>query len=114
MSGQTVTVRSYVIDRFGDRTLAGTRRVPDCWFAPRSSGAQTTTSEVTDRALTVRSDAELYLPRGERIESTDEFELDDTTKWEVDGRPETWTDPFTGSWPLGMPAVVVPLKRITG
>jgi hypothetical protein len=104
LTGQTVTVRRFATDRYGDRVLGVTFLVPRCAFAPRLS------VEGNDRADTVTADAELYVPSWAGIEAADQVELPDGTLWEVQGRPENWWSPYT-AW---KPGDVVTLKRVTG
>lgn len=104
LTGQLVTVRRWTTDRYGDRIVSTTFVVGRCAFAPRTS------QEINDRGNTVVADAELYVPPWAGIKPSDEVELADGTKWEVQGRPENWRSPFT-SW---NPGDVVPLKKTTG
>jgi hypothetical protein len=108
--GETVTITRYGTDRYGDRVQLSTHTLTRCAFAPRARAAGFRTGEDTDRAQAVTSDAELYVPTGSDIAPTDTVILADGTTWEVTGRPERWTDPFSGQ-PVG---VVVALNRMTG
>lgn len=106
LTGQTVTVRRFATDRYGDRAVIATFEVSRCAFAPRTRVG----TENNVRANTVTAEAELYVPPWAGIESSDQVELADGTTWEVEGRPENWASPFTG-W---RPGDLVALKRITG
>lgn len=102
--GQTITVHRLTRDRYGDRTEIAHFLVSGCAFAPRLS------TENTGRADEVTADAELYAPFWADIHAADVVERDDTTRWEVQGEPQRWENPFTG-W---QPGVVATLKRVTG
>lgn len=106
--GQTVTVRRYATDRYGDRTVVASFAVAHCAFAPRATRAYT--EEDYDRSERVESGAELYVPPQAGIESSDVVTLADGTDWEVAGRTDEWASPFT-SW---QPGALVRLTRMTG
>jgi hypothetical protein len=108
--GQTVTVRRYEGNRYGDRVEVSSHVVQGAAFAPRPAAAGRGSAELTDRAATVVADAELYVPYGADITAQDVIELGDGTRWEVSGAPEPWRSPFSG-W---RPGAVVPLRRKTG
>lgn len=102
--GQTITVHRMARDRYGDRTETAHFEVAGCGFAPRLS------TENTGRAEEVTADAELYAPHSADLRVTDVIELADSTRWEVQGEPQRWQNPFTG-W---QPGVVATLRRATG
>jgi hypothetical protein len=104
VNDQSVTVRRYRTDRYGDRVLVSTFQLTRCIYAPRTS------SEDDDRSTTVVADAELFVPAHAALQPSDEIELADGTTWEVNGRPEPWRSPF-GGW---APGDVIPLNRTTG
>ncbi len=110
-TGATVTVLRYETDRYGDRTLVSQHDVQHAAFAPRTSASGRDTAELTNRANTVTTDAELYAPYGADITPQDVIRLDDGTEWEVVGLPERWRSPYSGDWRAG---AVIPLRRRTG
>lgn len=109
--GRIVTVERYETDRYGDRVKVSEHRVAGCAFAPRTTAGGRAGAEFTDRANTVTSEAELYVPYGADIVPEDVIRLHDNTQWEVVGLPERWESPFPGHWRSGS---VVPIRRRTG
>lgn len=105
--GQTVTIRRYSTDRYGDRTVASTHTIDECVFAPAYTRTDT---EIVDRSQQVISDARLFCPAGADIAPVDEVQLANGTLWEVSGRAQDWDSP----WEHWHPGVVVELLRRTG
>lgn len=108
MRGRPITVHRFTTDRYGDRTEVSSHPVYNTLFAPRPNAMGRGSNEFNDRANQVVSDAELYVPFGSDIVSTDVIELESGDRWEAFGKPEPWQ---TGSWGAG---TVVPLRRLTG
>lgn len=108
MRGHPVTVHRYTTDRYGDRTEVSSHQVFNTLFSPRPNAMGRGSNEFNDRASRVVGDAELYVPYGADIVSTDVIELANGARWEAFGAPEVWR---TGSWSAG---TVVPLRRVTG
>jgi len=109
-TGATVTVLRYETDRYGNRTLIDQFEIQAA-FAPRTSASGRDTAELTDRAATVTTDAELYALYAVDITPQDVVRLDDESEWEVVGLPERWRSPYPGAWQAG---TVIPLRRKTG
>jgi hypothetical protein len=98
-------------DRYGDRVEVSRHTVQRTAFAPRPNEMGRGSREFTDRADTVVSDAELYVPFGADIVATDVIEFEDGSRWEASGAVERWRGAFSVGW---MPGAVVPLRRMTG
>lgn len=108
--GVTVTIeRPGGTDRYGN-TLPGTSHIVEgCAVAPRSS------EERTDGQATVITGRSLYAPAGADITAGDAVVLngapqDDDERWQVNGDPAEWVNPFTG-W---SPGTAVALTRAEG
>lgn len=99
MIGETVRVRRYRTDRFGDRAIELEYLIPFCAFAPRSS------TETNDRSESLDGLAELYCPPWAGIQLSDVVELPDGTRWEVTGLPERWVHPWS-HWKPGLVATL--------
>lgn len=99
----------YETDRYGDRHEVSTHIIQNTLFAPRPNAMGRGSNEFTDRRDTVIADAELYVPYGADVKSTDVIELESGAQWEVAGSPEPWQG-ITG-WRSG---TVVPMRRMTG
>lgn len=105
--GITVTVeRSGGTDRFGNALPGTSHSIAGCAVAPRSS------EERTDGQATVISGRSLYLPAGSDITAHDVVVLNGAPqpgdeRWQIEGEPAEWTNPFTG-W---SPGIVVALTR---
>ena len=102
---QTVTVKRYTTDKYGDRVLTATFQVGQCGFAPRSM------AETDDRSTTVIADADLFGPPWMGITAKDVVVLADGSAWEAQGDVEKWAMPFGSPW---FPGCVVHLKRTKG
>lgn len=106
--GRTIWVHSQTgINRYGDYTYddAG-RPVHGCAIAPRAS------SEQTDRRDLLLIGLVVYAPPDAGITATDVITLDapDGDRWQVEGEPGLWSDPFTG-W---TPGQEIQLSRARG
>ena len=102
--GEMVAVGTMVKDRFGARTLTGTRQVGPCAFAPF------TPTEVEDFRDTTTRRGTLYAPAGESFAATEVVVFADGTQWEVVGGSDVWRSPFTGWYP----GVAVALTKVSG
>lgn len=116
-SGQTVTVRRPVMvdgrggrDAFGDRHPMAEHTVGGCVFAPGGAESASGSREYTDRGLTVVTDHRLYGPPDADLRADDVVVTADGRRWEVQGDPAVWTDPWTGQ-PVG---TVVILQAVRG
>lgn len=105
--GETVTIVRRVAPVFptmGDAPAVATSTVIDnCAVWP------TTTAELVNGQDTVTWQLELVVPEGTDILPTDQVAYKGVT-YDIDGRPQDWHSPFTGS----KPGIVVNLKTATG
>ena len=91
-------------DAFGDPTgSTSTHQLRGCVFAPGGS------TESNVRGQTVTTTAALYGPYDADVLATDVVDVDGD-RFEVDGEPARWLDPFTRE-EIGMHAT---LRRVTG
>lgn len=104
--GQLVTLLRRTVsgqDAFGNDVMAETSTVVLGAFAPGGS------SEVTQGQDVVITQPTVYLPAGTAVTPADGVEIAGD-RYEVDGSPNDWLNPFTGS----QPGVEVRLRRVTG
>ena len=90
-------------DAYGNDVFATTSTVVAGAFAPGGSTEQVQGQNV------VITQPTLYLPPGTDVSAVDAIDIDGD-RFEVDGTPTDWVNPFTG-W---NPGVEVRLKRVTG
>lgn len=104
--GEPITVITRTkngVDGYGDDTSTETSTTVTGAFAP------TSTAELTDGGDTVISQPQAYLPPGTVVTPTSVLVIRGN-RYEVDGDPADWRQPFTG-W---NPGIAVPLRRVTG
>lgn len=101
----TVTVLAVTADRHGDKTPTPVGTLTGCPWAPGPS------SEDTDNRAQVIETGTLYPPKLTiAVTAQHRIRFPDNTVWEVDGEPQQWGNPFTGS----RPGAVIHLKRVRG
>lgn len=91
------------VDEFGNDVFTEAAAVVTGAFAPAVSG------ESTDGRDTVVSQPQALLPYGTAV-SPNSVLVIGGLRYEVDGTPNDWRNPFTG-WQAGL---AVPLRRVTG
>lgn len=101
---QVIVHRATAPSRRGDPPAVTTHTIDGCAIAPRYS------SEALDGRDTVVVGRDLFAPTGADIIATDVIEDPGGQRWQVDGEPGPWTNPFTG-W---TPGVQVALKAVAG
>ena len=95
-SGFTLTVNRYgTPDKFGNRPPPTTHTVDGCAAAPAGSVERT-----GDQVVTLEQDT-IYAPFDADVVPTDELVVPtgqaiDSGTYQVDGRPQRWSSPFTG------------------
>ena len=102
--GETVTVKRYAQDPFGDTVLVSQHEIPNCSFRIMFS------NERLDSRTNVVTTARMLAPDGSDIKATDRVERSDGSLWDVTGDPNQVKSPLTG-WRPGM---TVTLTRATG
>jgi hypothetical protein len=90
-------------DAYGNDAFTTTTTVVKGAFAPGGSTEQVQGQDVLITQPTV------YLPAGTDVSAVDAIDIDGD-RFEVDGTPNHWMNPFTG-W---QPGVEVRLRRVTG
>ena len=88
----SVTVRRVVPGRWGDKPIPATHTVTGCIRWPRGSGEERNRSDVvtTGWMLSVRVTAD--------IRSSDQLQMPgDPTWWDVEGDPQPYESPLTGT-----------------
>ena len=91
------------VDAFGNDVFTTTSTVVSGVFAPGGSSEQIQGQDV------IVSQPTVYLPAGTDVAAVDAIDINGD-RFEVDGSPNDWRNPFTG-W---RPAVEVRLRRVTG
>lgn len=91
--GQTVTIRRRTVsgtDEFNNDVYTSVSEdVPLCVVQPGSSGEQIQFSDQLSAGIVV------YFPSGTDLSHIDAIVVDGA-EYEVDGRPDEWTSPFSG------------------